>query len=183
MADITLLSGTSVPDVRIVEDDIAVDGGLETAVLISLFTDALAEVDQLPDGETDRRGWWGDALADRPNERTGSLLWLYERETPRADLLPKIQDACELALKWLVDDGVAEAVKATATFQRASRPENGQELVLTVEIKKPQGDPVRYKFASVWPPPNPGDTGGSVELHTEDGLRIVTEAGHPVVLG
>ena len=42
---------------------LASDGGLGTAVLLSLFTDRQAALDDvLPAGATDRRGWWGDVV-------------------------------------------------------------------------------------------------------------------------
>ncbi len=62
------------------DDDFETDAGLETAVIISLFTDRRAgENDELPATETDRRGWWGNTLQDADDE-IGSKLWLLCRE-------------------------------------------------------------------------------------------------------
>jgi hypothetical protein len=56
---------------------------LQTAVIIALGTDALADVsDELPDPDaTDRRGWWGDMDADViwGGWPVGCKLWLMSR--------------------------------------------------------------------------------------------------------
>ena len=54
---------------------------IETAVLISLFTDRIADInDELPDAtnntRNDRRGWWGDTGQAYP---IGSRLYLLDR--------------------------------------------------------------------------------------------------------
>ena len=58
--------------------DMLTDDSLTTEVIISLFTDRRAlDSDDLPGGDSDRRGWWGDSYRDRP---IGSRLWLLSRE-------------------------------------------------------------------------------------------------------
>ena len=60
----------------------AEDGGLETAVLMSLFLDRRAnDDDELPDGESDPRGYWGDAFANL--DVNGEIVGLpfYKRAT------------------------------------------------------------------------------------------------------
>ena len=48
-------------DLAIISGDVLLTDGLETAVILSLFLDARArDDDPLPDGGTDRRGWWDD---------------------------------------------------------------------------------------------------------------------------
>ena len=50
---------------------------LQTAILISLFTDAQASPDDMiQDGSGDPRGWWGDLGSSKP---IGSKLWLLGR--------------------------------------------------------------------------------------------------------
>ncbi|WP_213977480.1 phage GP46 family protein, partial [Serratia marcescens] len=49
---------------------------LQTAMIISLFTDRVARDDDDIDGE-DRRGWWGDMGEDH---NIGSRLWLLRRQ-------------------------------------------------------------------------------------------------------
>ncbi|NCB53153.1 MAG: hypothetical protein EOM54_14955, partial [Clostridia bacterium] len=39
--------------------DLSSDKGLETAVIVSLFTDRRADGEELPPNEKTKRGWWG----------------------------------------------------------------------------------------------------------------------------
>lgn len=123
---------------------LAEDDGLETAVIISLFTDRRAEPDdELPAGD-DRRGWWGDALAEVPGDRIGSRLWLLSREKQLSRVLPKAREYALEALQWLVEDGVALAVDVTAEIAGPGI------LGLLVEIRRPGAGPVKYRFERFW---------------------------------
>lgn len=103
--------------------DLATDAGLTTAVIVSLFTDRLAdEGDGIPDGTSDRRGFWGDEAFQQPGVvpayLTGSKLWLLDRALQTQDTLNKAQDYAKQALQWMIADGVAGSVEAVATFPR-----------------------------------------------------------------
>ena len=55
---------------------------LETAVIISLFTDRrAAPSDVIPDGTGDPRGWWADVDTNGNLDEWGSRLWLIDRRT------------------------------------------------------------------------------------------------------
>jgi phage gp46-like protein len=115
----TEVGGVFAADFALEKADLATDDTLETAVLVSLFTDRRAPAEyELPAGETDRRGWWGDAYADPAGDEIGSLLWLlgWRKQIEETRLLAE-QWATE-ALQWLIDDGVATAVEVVATFPR-----------------------------------------------------------------
>ena len=81
MADIALTWNNDIGagDLCVVGADLLADDGLETAVLLSLFSDRRAREEEIPPGQTWRRGWWGDLLAD-DQDQIGSKLWLLERE-------------------------------------------------------------------------------------------------------
>lgn len=134
-------------DLVLAPPDLATDDGLETAVLVSLFTDRRAEADDvLPSGGTDRRGWWADAYSLRqgdPLESTGSRLWLLSREKTTAQALLLAQEYAEEALAWLVADGVASAVQVAAERQ-------GERLAIGVTIQRPSQPPAQFRFASFW---------------------------------
>ncbi|WP_439598001.1 phage GP46 family protein [Falsiroseomonas sp.] len=92
---------------------------LETAVMISLFTEARAAADDvLPQGETDRRGWWGNALGEDP---IGSRLWLLRRAKCLPETLNLARDAIREALAWLVEDGIASKVEVTTSWISPTR--------------------------------------------------------------
>ena len=52
-------------DICVVGADLLSDDGLETAILISLFSDARVRDDELPAGHTWKRGFWGDDAGGR----------------------------------------------------------------------------------------------------------------------
>lgn len=84
---------------------------LRNAVLISLFTDARAPADQVPDG-MDNRGFWADM--DLPNgESLGSTLWTLQREKITTQLLTRLRDLATSALAWMIDEGQLQAVNVT----------------------------------------------------------------------
>ncbi len=90
-------------------DDLALDPGLGTAILLCLFCDARAkDDDEIPDGSNNRRGWWADA-------EFGSRLWLLERSKITPDLMRRAREYSLEALQVLVDAGVAEKFRVTVT--------------------------------------------------------------------
>jgi len=139
--DGSLLAG----DIRQVGADLEADDGLKTAVVISIFTDAHAlPDDELPPGQTDRRGWWGDMLADIDADRIGSRRWLYMREKQTAETARNIREADEEALAWLVDDGIAASV--TVETEWIGRGILGERIL----VAKPDGDVVDFRFNHLW---------------------------------
>jgi phage gp46-like protein len=126
--------------------DLARDDGLETAVIISLFTDRRATAEQIPVElrQDDLRGYWGDLGSARPSDQTGSLLWLLAREKQLPQILGRAQQYCRDALAWMVEDLVATRVEVTAEFVA-----QGWMLIL-VDIFRPTGSPVRYRFNYEW---------------------------------
>lgn len=92
--------------------DLDTGDDLANAVLLSLFTDRPALPDDvLPDGTTDRRGWWGD-------RDLGSRLWLLERAKQTEETRRRAEDYATEALQWLIDDGVVARFAVTAEWQR-----------------------------------------------------------------
>jgi len=106
MSDTTIVwdSATGYGDWQLVDTQLLTGNDLHTAVLISLFTDRVANPDDvIPDGTTDPRGWWGDDPAGPP---IGSRLWLLSRAKQTTDTLNHAKDYITEALQWLIDDGV-----------------------------------------------------------------------------
>lgn len=85
--------------------DLATGSDLQTAILLSVFTDAMAAPDDvIPDGTGDPRGWWGDQFD--PTHPIGSKLWLLDREKQTQTVLNRALSYISDALQWLIDDGV-----------------------------------------------------------------------------
>lgn len=145
MSDIRTVFRDFAGDLEISGGALAADDGLETAVVISLFTDRRAEPgDPLPDAGADRRGWWGDALADVPGDRIGSRLWLLAREKQTQATLARAREYAAEALRWMIEDGVARAVNVTAEIVRDG------VLGLGIEIVRSDKPVVQYRFDSFW---------------------------------
>ena len=145
MSDLRLTWNVFAADLAIAANDLATDEGLETAVIVSLFTDRRsADGDALPLGQTDRRGWWGDGYADVAGDQIGSRLWLLGREKQQAVVLARATEYAREALQWLLDDLVADSVDVIAEFTRPGL------LGLQVVITRPQRQPIDFKFAAVW---------------------------------
>lgn len=108
-------------DIAVIDGDLGIDLGLTTAVIISLFTDAEAQPgDVVLDGSGDKRGWWGDGYSPAPAngmiDFTGSRLWLItDRGVIVNNTLLEIQDHATNALAWMIDDGIAASISATAS--------------------------------------------------------------------
>jgi phage gp46-like protein len=129
MTDIALTWNAATGDADMVlapSGDLQTDLGLQTAVILSLFTDARAQPgDVILNGSSDPRGFWGDLPIDpaaqgvtaRPDP-IGSRLWLLDRALQIPETLVRAQAYAQEALQWLVDDNVAGSVTAVATFPR-----------------------------------------------------------------
>lgn len=87
---------------------------LQTAILISLFSDREANPDDaIPDGTRDPRGWIGDV--DQPY-KIGSRIWLLARAKQTQETLRLANDYIAESLQWLIDDGVVARFDITAEW-------------------------------------------------------------------
>ena len=134
--------------------DVLGDDTLRTAVILSLFCHRRAEdEDVIPDGTSNKRGWWADTVAPLTDyglgqtaadggitDRIGSRLWLLSREKQLPEVLAKAQYYAAEALQWLLDDGRATDVVVTAT-----NPQTGW-LALEITITLPDGSTYADKY-------------------------------------
>lgn len=121
--------------------DLVIDAGLETAVVLSLFTDRRAQTDdEIPDGTDDRRGWWADTFSDVEGDRIGSRLWLLAREKDTASTLERAREFAEEALDWMIEDGVAKNLTVVSERVRPG------VLGLAVSIERAAGG----RWDTVW---------------------------------
>ena len=115
---------------------------LQTAILISIFTDRIANTDDvIPDGSNDPRGWWGDAGEPYP---IGSRLWLLSRAKQTAATAALAIDYVTEALQWLIDDGAVASFTIDAQWMAAG------QLGVSVIAFRQDGSTVALNFASVW---------------------------------
>lgn len=125
---------------QVINNDLERDDGLETSVLISLFTDRRAELeDVLPDNTDDRRGWWPDTQLNK----IGSKLWLLNRSSLTPDVPARLEQYIKEALEHLVTEGVAKRIDVTVTREAMN------ELAMEIHIIKPtekKGELFKYFF-------------------------------------
>lgn len=134
-------------DIEFANGDIVADNGLETAVLISLFSDSRADEDMIPaiDRDGDLRGYWGDVRPVVPNDETGSLLWVLKRAKQLNRTLADAREYAQRSLQWLVTDGVAQSVVVNTSY-----PYRGW-MLLEVIIYRPQSaNPVTFRYSYAW---------------------------------
>ena len=149
---------TKLPDVRTIWDpfglagdwlfappDLVTGRDLETAAIISLFTDRLANPDdRLPDPlDCDRRGWWADYGADYP---IGSRLWLISREKQTEEVRLRAEEYCREALQWMLDDDVADTVDVVASWN----PQAPGRLDVDVTVTRARNQLLKRHFSWAW---------------------------------
>ena len=143
MADITLFldsyQGAVSADFQFIGDDLATGHDLETAVSISLFSDAVASDDYvLQDGNP--HGWWAGPI--------GSRLWQFYRSTKTSETRVNIIDAVRECLDWLITDGIASSIDIDALFIQ-----NSGNVKITIDIHRPSAADVNLAYDWAWSNP------------------------------
>jgi phage gp46-like protein len=126
--------------------DLDTQVSLETAVVLSLFTDRVALADDvLPDASGDRRGWWAETGVSLPNHM-GSRLWLFAREKRTEAVRLRLDQAVRESLAWLVRDRAARKVDVTVTY-----PRNTIDRVdIAIVVWKADGRRLDLRYELVW---------------------------------
>lgn len=119
--------------------DIASEDQLETAILVSLFTDQRALPHEAAKAQT-RRGWIGDL--ETPADPIGSKLWLLEQSRLTGAVVAAAGSTAQASLQWMVRDEIAVSVNARAYVGRS-------RLNLNVDIKKPNS-PAEVRAFDLW---------------------------------
>lgn len=145
MADIALIwNPLGFADISTDANDLLTDDGLQTALIISLFTDRrVSDGEELPAGEIDRRGWWGD-LGGLPSDRIGSRLWLLNREKTLPEVVARANEYAREAVQWIIQDKVANRVDVIAESTRF------EELDIQVSVYRPNGSIVKSRYSYNW---------------------------------
>jgi phage gp46-like protein len=126
-------------DAVIEDNGLVVEDDITTAVILSIFVDARAgDGDVIPDGTTDRRGWWGDEFED-DGESLGSKLWLLDRGKQIAGEDEKAEKHVRNALQWMLDDGIVQSVSVVVSSENGIRK-------IAVSIERLDGSPVLIPF-------------------------------------
>ena len=129
-------------DWGLAEGDLETGQDLETACLVSLFSDLLATPDFTPtDGTADRRGWWADPYSE---VSLGSSIWQLERAKKTRATLGDARRYALDALQWLLDDGVVKQIFCNTMWL------NSTMLGIAIALVKPDGTRTRFMFGWAW---------------------------------
>lgn len=136
-----------IADVVLEEGLIGLNGGLLSALLISIFTDRQALLsDRIPGDATDRRGWWGDDYGGDPP--IGSRAWLTSDEKMVPGALRRTRTFLEEATAWMIEDEIAKEVRIDVSMPRVDA------LGAKVAVLSP--DEVAPRWSELWIETIPG---------------------------
>lgn len=134
--------------------DLQSGGDLATAILISLFTDRVAQPGYQPPAPSngDPEGWWGDAYLPAGIGPIGSRIWQLRRAVKTQTTLNLAQDMAAEALQWLINIGAVARFSITAWWL------NGSYLAMRIVAIRPNGTAETYPspgatYAWVWNQP------------------------------
>lgn len=143
---ITWSNATGTGDLSMIDDDLASDRGLVTAMVLSLFCDRRAEDDDKPPSgdPRDRRGWWADELAEIEGDKIGSRLWLLDRSTLSNEVVRRAEEYIREALAWTIEDRVVSNLDVAVTRVKP------HTLAIEIGAQRPSGDRISFRFAHTW---------------------------------
>lgn len=133
---------TGTADINMIGPSLELGHDLETATLVSLWTDQTADPgDILPTSPNhDPRGWWADAY--NTPDQIGSKLWQIFNRIRNQQTLNDAQDFAVKSLQWMIDDGVAASVSVAPSFFGSAG------IALAIAITEPSGSVTRFSY--VW---------------------------------
>lgn len=141
MSDITTTWDTDTGDWSLAGTVLASGSDLQTAILISIFTDRRATADDVVTyGLDDPRGHW----TDTDTRLIGSRLWLLMRAKETTETLNRARDYIAESLQWLIDDGVVGSFDITCQWVKPAT------LGAQVVAHRPDGTTESLRFAWAW---------------------------------
>lgn len=145
MADIALIlqGGQPNADIGLSNGDLIINKDLQSAVIISLFSNRLAEVGDVPTG-INRQGWWGDSYLTPGKYLIGSRLWLLQRANATQETANLAQNYCQEALRWLITEGVAASIDVQTQIVGL------YTLEIAIQIYKPDSTIENFLYEYVW---------------------------------
>lgn len=119
-------------------NEFASAGGFETAIPVSLFTDARAPAALVPEPQN-RRGWIGNLLTAATMRQLGSILWVLDQSRITQETINVARLAAQDAFQWMIDDGEALGVNVDVENNAKGR------FVITINITDTSNVVSRYQ--------------------------------------
>jgi len=138
--DVRLFQTNDGGEIQVEGGTVAMDGGLETAVYLSLFGGNEGD-----DGRPDNLAtWWGNVDEELPERQYRSETQNLLRALPATSgNLRRIEDAVNRDLAWLIELNVASLLSAAASVIGLNR------VKITINIEA-VGLPSRFEFVENW---------------------------------
>lgn len=128
-------------DLVIEDGDLATSAGLESPLVVSLFTDRRAYSDEGVPDPLRRRGWLGSTLLPAPDANFGSGLWFYEQARASREVAIGIRSEAESALQWMADENIVDTAVASVVADPAARA-----MRLIIDLTSPAGEVTRTAY-------------------------------------
>ncbi len=125
-------------DLVIEGNEFASAGGFETAIPVSLFTDARAPAALVAEPQN-RRGWIGNLMTAATMRQLGSILWVLDQTRITQETLNIARLAAQDAFQWMIDDGIALGV--LISLARSSQT----GIIITIQITDTSNVVSRYQ--------------------------------------
>lgn len=122
-------------------NEFASAGGFETAIPVSLFTDARAPAALVAEPQN-RRGWIGNLMTASTMRQLGSILWALDQTRITQETLNLARLEAQSAFQWMLDDGVALGVLVDM-----SRTASG---AITITIRITDTSNVVSRYQTLW---------------------------------
>ena len=128
-------------DIPVENGDFVLVDGVETAIGVSLFTDARTDAANVSEAFK-RRGFSGNLLTLAEGFELGGELWTLEQARLDQNTLNAAQDIVKRALQYMINDGIADTIDVvmTKTSERAG----------TIEITLFKGLDEVGRYITLW---------------------------------
>jgi phage gp46-like protein len=134
------VSSSASADWQLAGSVLASGNDLDTALIISIFSDRIAGPDDvIPDGTTNPRGWCLDDSVP-----LGSRLWLLQRAKQIPETARRARDYIVEAIQWMVDDGVVAKFDTNVQWIGVGRL--GAQIIAYMR----DGSTMTKKYAWAW---------------------------------
>lgn len=122
--------------------DFKAQPGMDTAIWVSVYTDARASDSQVLRPEL-QRGWMGNLVSDVPDRQLGGLLWLLEQRRLTQDNANSAAAYVRACLNWMIEDVLLKKIDVTGEIVPL------QGIAVTVILTSPKGDS-RSHYIPLW---------------------------------
>jgi phage gp46-like protein len=117
--------------------DFETDDGLETAIIISGFTDAKVTQTEYP--SESQRGWWADEFV---NDGLGSKLWLCDRSKISNELFSNLKKYWMDCLQWMVDSSSVKTIDVEVV--------QSEKYTVNINIEITKNDNSVFEYSVPW---------------------------------